>query len=241
MQHCFTYPSIYNLLIVIFGGVCSIAVDAFAFHRQISAPSGNAAVSLLVHQRCTKRRLLGNTVNMNENSNNEEFYWNKKLPHKNGNSLPNGHSGIDPFPPPDNSATNDDKYLSSQASNDIPTNTVEFLSLQAEEWIKAELSYYRHRSNDHYFPMITEKRGVTPPIQHLEAAAKEFEKRFSINHTTVYEEKETMYQSPFLLVANNVREDWCVPESFRTPVRFMLVPGETHNTSTLVHQGFGRT
>ena len=76
-----------------------------------------------------------------------------------------------------------------------------------------------------------------PSIRHLQAAADEYARRFHF-HSVDDEEQITAVEnleSPFMLVATNVRDDWKVPNDFQNihAVRFMLVQGETKNKATL--------
>jgi hypothetical protein len=119
-----------------------------------------------------------------------------------------------------------------QASNDDGSkSTIAYLSKLAERWAKAEMEYYQDSTD--YVPL----KGTAPSLQHLEKAYGEFVKRFTYDNMQAQDEYEdTCYDSPCLLVARHVKDTWQVPEAFykrHGNVKFMLVPGETKNTSTL--------
>ncbi len=114
--------------------------------------------------------------------------------------------------------------------NDGPATrscTIALLSKLAKKWVKAEMELYHHSAV--YVPMILDKRGADPPLQHLEAACEELQRQEKQGH-------DAFYESPYLLVATNVTDDWQVPEAFdnRYSANFMLVPGEIKDSSTLV-------
>ncbi len=118
--------------------------------------------------------------------------------------------------------------------NDGPitsSSTIALLSKLAKKWVKAEMELYHHSSA--YVPMISDKRGADPPLQHLEAACEELERQEE-------QGQYTFYESPYLLVATNVTDDWQVPEAFdnRYSANFMLVPGEIKDSSTLLIKCF---
>ncbi len=110
-------------------------------------------------------------------------------------------------------------------------------------WMEAELEFYREASSNdasEYTPWMSDnkKKPRDPPVTHLEAAASEFAKRFPFR--SVEDDEEDMNddissESPFLLVATNISDNWRVPDMFKDchAVRFMLVPGEAKNASIL--------
>lgn len=123
-------------------------------------------------------------------------------------------------------------------ANDGPIpSTIDEFSKSGTRWVEAEMKYYQEQSG--YAPMLCNKKGIQPPIKHLELACEEFVRRFTVLNTEdpFFEEEydESRYESPFLLIANNVKDDWNVPISFknRYEARFMLVRGATKDSSTL--------
>ncbi len=86
-----------------------------------------------------------------------------------------------------------------------------------------------YRDSTVYVPMISDKIGICPPLQHLEAACEELQGQEEQGYNTFYE-------SPYLLVATNVTDDWQVPEAIdnRYSANFMLIPDATKDSSTLV-------
>jgi hypothetical protein len=108
--------------------------------------------------------------------------------------------------------------------------------------MEAERRFYEANDDTEYSPLIADekKRFVVPKLNHLVAAANEFARRFpfrTVEDEDRFAESETSSESPFLLVANKVKDSWRVPDAFlerdHPPVRFMLVPGDTSNSSIL--------
>jgi hypothetical protein len=73
--------------------------------------------------------------------------------------------------------------------------------------------------------MVTNGKRKSIPIKHLEMAANEVARRYphrSVEEEEEYENTETSSSSsPFLLVANGVRDNWQVPTGSTT----FTVPG----------------
>jgi hypothetical protein len=144
------------------------------------------------------------------------------------------------------SSENPDKTrmkLENEANSELKPNlSLKVLAKKAKTWTDAEIIYYRRSSS--YFPKITNEKRKSVSIKHLENAADEFARRFP--HRSVMEEQkqdgtEMSSESPFLLVANGLRDNWHVPDKFKNihGVTFMLVPGDTKDTSTLFISSLG--
>jgi hypothetical protein len=95
-----------------------------------------------------------------------------------------------------------------------------------------------YRDSDDYKPLISEERGNEPPDKHLEAACEEFARRFTCAEDE--DEEEADFGSPFLLVANNVRDDWDVPVSFNNhrEAKFLRVKGYNKDEATVFIKHF---
>ncbi len=130
-------------------------------------------------------------------------------------------------------------------SPEAPQSTLYNLREMAMAWMKAELRFYQDLTNYSPWRPTSNEKGPRqqppfPPVSHLEAAANEFATRFPFR--SVEEDEEQIMnddnrtsESPFLLVATGVCDNWEVPEEFQNvhSVRFMLVQGETKDVSLL--------
>ncbi len=136
-----------------------------------------------------------------------------------------------------------ERHAKRQQQEPAPSTT--FLGM-AKQCMEAERLFYEANDSD-YSPLISDERkvsGVVPTLDHLLAAANEFARRFpfrTVEDEELFADSEaTSSESPFLLVANNVKDGWHVPDDFldseHPPVRFMLVPGDTENSSILFIQ-----
>ncbi len=107
--------------------------------------------------------------------------------------------------------------------------------------MEAERRFYETNNDSGYSPLIANEGSViVPELDHLVAAANEFARRFpfrTVDDEDQFVERETSSESPFLLVANNVKDSWHVSDKFLKSdhpiVRFMLVPGDTNDSSIL--------
>lgn len=113
------------------------------------------------------------------------------------------------------------------------TRIHDFLTKKAKQWMAAEISYYQ--GSQHYYPKI--KNVNRPSRKHLMAAAQEYQRRFPFR--TIADDSsvtsESCTESPFVLVANNVKDNWKSPfPTLNQPVRYLVMPaGEAKDAAAL--------
>jgi hypothetical protein len=127
----------------------------------------------------------------------------------------------------------------------LPNQELSFLKAlrkKSVQWMNDEMEFYqKSTSSCNYLPCIREELShppADPSVEHLMAASDEFSRRFPFRSVEEEElnsnnRESSLSKRPFLLVANRVRDDWEAPDEFLRPIRFMLVPGDTVDSSIL--------